>query len=120
MRQRLPNRRLSHTYSLTIDSPESPRPVKIHVILGRYPDGALGEVSIYISQVGSIMRASIEAWAQLASLALQHGVKPAALARSLKGIIGTGGTLRADIESMDGIKVTSPWDAVAILIAEEA
>ena len=118
-RERLPKRRANQIYSMEMVSPELPEGLKIHVSLGRYPDGRCGEINVAFGKTGGMMRDSLEAWARLASLALQYGVPAADLCRSLRGIAGMGGRVRAPGLAVDGQAVTSPWGAVAALLEAE-
>lgn len=120
-RERLPSRRKSATYSMTLKVHETGFLWKIHVTLGRYEDGRLGEIFIDLGKTGSIIRMSLTAWAILASLALQSGVTAAEIAAGLRGLNGMEGVLRCDqSEALDGLEVSSPWDAVGRLIESEA
>jgi len=70
MRHPLPERRYSETFELKHGGQNS----AFAVTVGRYPDGALGEVFITGAKSGSEMDAVTRDSAILLSLALQHGV----------------------------------------------
>ena len=76
-RRRLPNRRLSVTYYLSIDGQT------FAVSVGYFVDGSPGEIFIRGAKTGSAMDAVLADAGILASLALQHGTPPDALARSM-------------------------------------
>ncbi len=76
-RKRLPNRRRSVTHEITIEG-------KVYAVtFGYYPDSGIAEVFIAGAKTGSEMDAMLSDGAILASLALQHGTPPAALAKTM-------------------------------------
>ncbi len=82
-RQRLPSRRPNETADLDFDG------ARYAVTVGFYPDGRPGEVFTGNAKVGSSVEAVLDDAAILISLLLQHGVEPAALARTV-GRLGDG------------------------------
>lgn len=79
-RRRLPSRRKSWTQKARIGG------VGIHLTMGEYPDGSLGEVFISVSRTGSAMRGTLDALAIVLSLALQHGTPVATITSALRGM----------------------------------
>ena len=76
-RRRLPNRRFAETHDLAIDGQA------FTASIGYFADGEIGEVFIRGAKTGSAMDAVLADAGILASLALQHGTPPEALARSM-------------------------------------
>ena len=77
-RRRLPNRRPNETHEIEVDGQYF-----TVTVVGLFPDGTIGEVFIAGPKVGSGMDAALQDAAILASLALQYGTPPAALATSM-------------------------------------
>ena len=111
-RERPTCRRRSCTYDVRVQDAG-----RVHVTLGRYPDGRLCEVFINASKCGSDVRTAFEAWAMLASKALQHGVPADAVARSIRRV-STGHSKGAIVspEHLEGCRASSLWDAIAQLL----
>ena len=70
MRRVLPQRRASETFDLRFWSQN------FTITVGRYPDGAIGEVFIASHKTGGDVEAIARDAGVLLSLALQHGVPP--------------------------------------------
>ena len=83
-RARLPDRRLNDTAEIEF------RGVRYAVTVGYFPDGRCGEVFTHGAKVGSDMDALLDDACVAVSLLIQHGVDPAALARSM-GRLEQGG-----------------------------
>lgn len=66
-RLRLPARRRCETVTATLGGH------KLHVSLGYYPDGRLGEVFVAMDKVGSFSRAMLDTLGRALSRSLQHG-----------------------------------------------
>lgn len=110
-RERLPKRRESVTYSLELDSQ------KLHVDLGLYPDGRVGELFVDASKVGSAMQTALEAWAMAVSKGLQHGVLLREFTRTLAGTRETPVFVQCEVvPAIHGTRVLSTWDALARLL----
>ena len=90
-RRRLQNRRPNETHDLDIGGK------RFAVKIGYFEDGTPGEIFIAGARVGSELDAALSDGAILASLALQHGVTPAALARSLSRLPAGGPFDRATL-----------------------
>ena len=82
-RERLPNRRPSETADLDYEG------TGYAVTIGFYLDGRPGETFAGNAKVGSSMEAVLDDSCILVSLLLQHGVEPAALAKTM-GRLGDG------------------------------
>ena len=76
-RERLPTRRPAKTAELEYEG------ARYAVTIGFYPDGRPGEVFTAGAKVGSAMDGLLDDACILVSLLLQHGVQPAALARTM-------------------------------------
>ena len=88
-RERLPNRRRSEIFDFVVDGQV------YSASFGFFDDGRPGEVFISGPKTGSTMDAVLSDAAILASLALQFGAPPGALARSMSRIpIDPWGTAR--------------------------
>lgn len=86
-RRQLPNRRLSETNDIKVAG-------QVYAVgVSFFDDGGIGEVFISGAKVGSEMDAVLADGAILASLGLQYGVPPAALAKTMSRL------------------ATGPWEA---------
>ena len=90
---------------------------KLHIHLGWYPTGELGEVSTELHKVGTFSRSMVYATVQLMSLSLQHGVEPQKLVEMFR---------RVDFEPQGEVKghatitsATSVLDLLAQIIDDE-
>lgn len=79
-RRRLPNRRMSETVEAEIAGQ------RLRVTIGFYPEGAPGEVFLNGAKPGSTMDAILADAAVAISVALQCGVRPRDLAKSISRI----------------------------------
>ena len=75
MRERLPRRRVSTTFSFRVADCEG------YVTVGEYEDGRPGEVFIKVSKQGSTLAGIMDAFSISISLGLQHGVPLATYVR---------------------------------------
>ncbi len=93
-RDRLPTRRRCETFA--------PRLVghRVHVSLGRFPDGRVGEVWLDIHKEGAPLQGMVHALAKLASTCLQAGVSVGEVAHALRGIAAEPSGV---VEDCDGI-----------------
>lgn len=82
-RQRLPARRRSTHYHLTLAS------ASLHIRLGYYPSGAVGELWIDLHKEGAPFRFVLSQLARMASLALQCGAPVEDVVRMLCGGLST-------------------------------
>jgi hypothetical protein len=82
-RERLPNRRASEVFQFHHEGHSYTASVS------RFPDGRLAEVFLDTAKAGSTIQAHAQNSAVLASLALQFGVSPQAIAHSTTGPIST-------------------------------
>ena len=80
-RVRLPDRRPNETATLTFEG------ATYEVTIGFYLDGQPGEVFTHGAKVGSAMDRLLDDACVMASLLIQHGIKPSALASSM-GCLG--------------------------------
>ncbi len=88
-RRQLPNRRLSEIHEIEVAGQA------YSVSFGFYENGSVGEIFLFGPKSGSTMAAVLSDAAILASLALQFGAPPGALARSMSRIpIDPWGTAR--------------------------
>ncbi len=93
-RRRLPDRRRSEIHDFEIDGQA------YSASFGLYESGTIGEVFISGAKTGSTMAAVLSDAAILASLALQHGAAPAALAKTMSRIpTDPWGTARRGVAS---------------------
>lgn len=119
-RERLSKRRSSYTYSLTF-LPTGENPIKMHVSLGYYEDGRLGEVWVEVSKIGSFFKATLSAWAMVVSKALQWGMPVSELVDTHRNVSAVPGIISCEaVEQIHGKQARSPWDAIAQLIEAEA
>ena len=81
-RRRLPDRRPSATH-VNCWAGSDDQPTEFSVTVGYYLDGRAGEVFANGQKVGSAMQSLLEDACVAVSIALQHGVGPADLARSM-------------------------------------
>ena len=77
-RRRLPMRRIA----VALDLAQGGHPFRLQI--GRYPDGAVGEVFIDMHKGGSTLDALAADAAILISLLLQHGALPAEIGHALR------------------------------------
>ena len=84
-RNRLPNRRSNETTTLVFGG------LRFAVAIGFFPDGRPGEVFASGAKSGCDLDTLLDDACVALSLLLQHGVEPAALARSM-GRAGDGAT----------------------------
>lgn len=73
MRRKLPNERksITHKFRIAKGSPES---AKGYITIGLYDDGTPGELFINIAKEGSSISGTMNCFATMVSIALQHGV----------------------------------------------
>jgi len=102
-REKLPSERESRTHKFEIAGHEG------YVTAGLYPDGRLGELFVLMAKEGSTVRGLTDAWATLASIALQYGVPWSAILEKFRRsrFDPAGFTDNAEIGS-----ATSPLDYV--------
>ncbi len=67
-RRRLPKTRHSITHKFTIGQQEG------YLVVGLYDNGSIGEIFVETAKQGSPLMGFVDAWAQAASIGLQHGV----------------------------------------------
>ena len=79
-RYRLPKKRKSTTIAARVNGN------KVHVTMGEYSDGTLGEVFIDLHKVGSFSRGILHCFSKLFSIALQYGVPLRVLVRPFRGV----------------------------------
>src|SRR5713226_3279838 len=68
VRRRLPDERLSTTHRFSVGGHKG------YLIVGMYPDGEPGELFITMAKEGSTVSGLVSCFAQVVSVALQHGV----------------------------------------------
>ena len=91
-RRRLPNRRPAVTETLEIEGQ------RVEVTIGLAPEsGAVREVFLVAGKEGSMLNSLLADAAVVISVALQHGVPPAALAKSV-GRLPNGSVAPADLD----------------------
>jgi len=76
-RARLPNRRLAESFELEVAG------LRYTATIGRFPDGAIGEIFLQNHKPGSQSNSNARDAAVAASLALQHGCPLETLQRAL-------------------------------------
>ena len=79
-RKRLPGKRKSVVQSGRVGGH------KVFVTLGKYPDGAPGEIFLDLHKVGSFSRGILHCFAKLFSIALQYGVPLGVLVKSFRDV----------------------------------
>ena len=111
-RQRLPNRRPSHTETLEVSGQ------KVIATVGFDPQiGQPREIFMAAGKEGSMLNALLADAAVAISVALQHGVPTAALARSI-GRLPSGPVTPADLDHVPGQNVpASPVGAALDLVS---
>lgn len=111
-RHPLPARRLVESYALELGGT-----TRVHVSIGRYPDGRLGEIFVDLHKEGAPLRSAMTAVARLASLALQCGAPVAEVAGML---VGSEAEPRGDVVGHGSVtEALSLVDLVGrVLIAE--
>ena len=77
-RERLPNRRLSHTEEFERDG------INIRMTVGYRPTGEIGEIFLNADRQNSMIDVLLYDAAIIASLALQHGAPLEQIARAIK------------------------------------
>lgn len=77
-RRRLPDERPSITHKFCVYDQEG------YLIVGMYDDGTPAELFIHIAKEGSTVSGLMDAVAVLTSIALQHGIPLAAIARKMR------------------------------------
>ncbi len=90
-RNRLPNRRPAVTETLMVEGQS------VEVTVGFAPEGAVREVFLMAGKTGSMLDSLLADAAVSISVALQHGVSPAALAKSV-GRLPNGSIAPADLD----------------------
>ena len=109
-RQRLPNRRPSHTETLQVDGQT------FTATVGFDECGRPREVFMAAGKEGSLLNAMLADAAVVVSIALQNGVPPAALAKSV-GRLPAAPVAPVDLDSAPGQKVpASPIGAALDLL----
>jgi hypothetical protein len=105
-RRRLPNRRRNETYDLVVNGSGT----KVVATIGFDETGKPAEVFLNAGKVGSAIDALLGDSAVVISIALQHGIAAAALAKSVARMP----------ETLDGpaIRAASPIGAALDLLAE--
>jgi ribonucleoside-diphosphate reductase alpha chain len=78
-RETLPKRRRTVRYSIEFGG------ARVHLDVGYYDDGRVGEVFVAASKTGSALRYALETWARCASKALQYGMPLSELVKTLRG-----------------------------------
>lgn len=110
VRERLPAKRKSVTFELKLD-------MKIYVTLGLYDDGRIGELFVSTAKQGSMLRTSLGAWAVAVSKALQFGMPMHEAVSTFREVKCDVGILRCeDVPEIHEKKVSSSWDAIALLL----
>ena len=111
MRQRLPNRRHSHSETLEVDGQS------FTATVGFDPEsGQPRELFLTAGKEGSLLNALLADAAVVISIALQHGVTAAALAKSV-GRLPAGQVAPVDLDYAPGQKVpASPIGAALDLL----
>ncbi len=77
MRQELPRRRTSKTYSFYVSDLHG------HFTVGEYPDGSPGEIFIQVAKMGSTLAGVMESFGRSVSYGLQYGVPLKAFVKGL-------------------------------------
>ena len=90
-RSRLPTRRRSQNVVVEVDGQ------RFVITTGYYEDGQPGEVFIAGAKIGSALDAIVDDAAVTLSVALQEGVSPHALARSMSRVPDGKGTKAASV-----------------------
>jgi hypothetical protein len=80
-RERLPNRRANSSFSFEFEGH------RYRATAGRFADGRLAEIFLHTGKLGTPLQSSADNAAILASIALQHGVKPEVIRHSVTGPI---------------------------------
>ena len=106
-RQRLPNRRPSHTETLQVDGQA------VTATVGFDECGRPREVFMAAGKEGSLLNALLADAAVVISVALQHGIPAAALAKSV-GRLPAGPVVPADLDQTPGQKVPASPIAAAL------
>ncbi len=111
-RQRLPNRRPSHTETLQVDGQA------FTATVGFDPEyGSPRELFLTAGKEGSLLNAMLADAAVVVSIALQHGIPAAALAKSV-GRLPAGPVTPADLEDPQPGRVpASPIGAALDLVS---
>ncbi len=111
-RQRLPNRRPSHTETLEVGGQ------KVIATVGFDPEtGQPREIFMAAGKEGSMINALLADAAVVISIALQHGIPPAALAKTV-GRLPSGPVTPADLEGpRPGRVPASPIGAALDLVS---
>lgn len=115
-REKLPKRRAREGYELTLRDSDSGALQSIVVEIGRQPDGRIAEVFVTVQKAGSYVRTVFEAWAMLASLAIQHGMPVSKLAQSMEGIQTGRYAIVDGPRGLEGCAVTSIFGAVSLVL----
>jgi len=87
VRKRLPDERQAITKKFKLPYPKNGevRIVKGYATVGLYEDGTPGEIFIVLDQTGTSARGYVDAFATVASIALQYGVPLEVIARKMIG-----------------------------------
>lgn len=114
-RQRPQGRRRGQTYKLKASG------ITLHVTLNVYPEThKLCEIWVEAGVPGSDLQASYQAWAMMASKAIQFGMHPYDIAKSCRRIkTHTSKLITEDCLAIHGREVLSTWDAIGLLIEAE-
>ncbi len=112
-RRRLPNRRPAVTETIEVEGH------KVEVTVGFEPEsGAVREVFLVAGKEGSMLDSLLADAAVAISVALQHGVHPAALAKSV-GRLPNGSIAPADLDQPQSGRVpASPIGAALDLVSD--
>ncbi len=112
-RQRLPNRRPAVTETLVVEGQ------RVEVTIGFAPEsGAVREVFLMAGKTGSMLDSLLADAAVSISVALQHGVSPAALAKSVGRVPSAPATPDALDQLVSGSQPASLIGAALDLLIE--
>lgn len=115
-RERLSSERPGYTQAFRLkyiekeDGKDVVKELKLYFTANMYDDGRPGEIIITADQAGTFTRGALDAFAMMASIALQHGMPVSTIIEKLKGsqFGPSGSTLNPDIP-----RCSSPFDLLA-------
>lgn len=108
--------RRNETTELVLKDTETGHLQRLYVCLGYTGDERIAEMFITVSKTGSYLKTAFEAWAILASLAIQYGMPVSKLAQSIS-TMKTGDYLIVEGPAwLKWKKCTSVWSAIGMVL----
>ena len=115
-REKPNHKRKTETTELILKNTETGDRQQIFVSISRLPNNRVSEIFINTSKTGSYLQTSFEAWAIIASLALQYGMPVSKLAQSISTMKTGTYIIEEGPHRLRHKSCTSVWSAVALVL----